>query len=144
MCSRPRILSLSLCYRSSGTPHVRGAAMGNRFLKTYFLPKNRVYCSDKIWLFVQMFLIWTFSIPLCEITDNTPNYSVEGPVVHLSLCLRPRDILITISKTAVKPLRFLWVYTCMYIYVYSCVHVYMCTWGISCVCICTYECWLIN
>ena len=89
----------------------------------WFCTKNWVNCSDKIWSFVQMFLIWKFSIALslCKITNNTPNYCGKGPVVvHLSV-LRPSLYHgVTTSKTALKSLRFMWVciyiYTCMYIY----------------------------
>ena len=73
-----------------------------------------------------MFLTRKFSIPLCETTDNTPNYCVKGPLVHLLLCLRTSDTPINISKTAVKSSRrFIWVYTCMYIYASTCIYVYM-------------------
>ena len=48
-----------------------------------------------------MFLTRKFSIPLCGITDNTPNYCVKGPVVHLSLCLMPSDTPITINNCTV-------------------------------------------
>ena len=70
-----------------------------------------------------MFLTRKFSIFCCQITDNTPNYCVKDPVVHLSLCWRPSDTPMTISNTAVKSSRFMWVYICMYMYVYICVHV---------------------
>ena len=70
-----------------------------------------------------MFLTRKFGIPLCKITDKTLNYCVKGPVEHLSLCLRPSDMPITISKTTLKSSRFIWVFTCMYIYMYICAHV---------------------
>ena len=35
-----------------------------------------------------MFLTRKFSIPLCKITDNTPNYWVKSSVVHLSLLVK--------------------------------------------------------
>ena len=70
-----------------------------------------------------MFIPRKFSIPLCKITHNTPNCCIKGPVVHLSLCLRPSDMPITNSKIVVKSSRFMLLYTCMYSYVYLCVHI---------------------
>ena len=79
-----------------------------------------------------MFLTRKFSIHLCEITTN---YSVIGPVVHLSLSLRPSDTPKTISKTA-RVIEIL-VGICMYVHL----RVYMCTCisGILYMCIYTYE-----
>ena len=71
-----------------------------------------------------MFLTRKFSIPLCTITDNTPNYCVKGSLVHLSQCVRPREMPITISKTVVKIHRDSCGYihvctsTCRYVYLY--------------------------
>ena len=71
-----------------------------------------------------MFLTRKSNIPLCEITDKTPNYCVKGPVVHLLLCLKPSDTPITISETVVKSSsRFMWIYIYIYVNVYICAHV---------------------
>ena len=71
---------------------------------------------------MRIFLTRNSSILFRKMTKNTANYCVKGPAVPLSLCLRPSDTSITISKTTVKSSRFMWVDTCMHIYVHICVH----------------------
>ena len=89
-----------------------------------------------------MFLTRKFSIPLCGITDNTPNYCVKGPLVHLSQCVRPGDTPITISKTVVKIHRDScgYIYICgIYMYVHLRVYMSTCITVILSICVYTYE-----
>ena len=78
-----------------------------------------------------MFLTRKFSIPLCEITDNTPNYCAKGPVIHLLLFLRPNNM-----PNCNKVIK---IHVGIYMYVHLCV--YMCTFitGIIYISIYTYE-----